>query len=46
MMHVYKKTNLIYHSRYLLAKNALFETVFDGWTNQVFLKKYYLIKAM
>ena len=39
MMHAYKTTNLIFHSRYPLAKKTSFETVSDGWMNQVFLTK-------
>ena len=38
-MYAYKTTNMMFHSRYPSAKIPLFETVSDGWTNQVFLSK-------
>ena len=44
MMHAYKTTNLIFHSRYPLAKIPSFETVSDGWMNQVLLGKLFFNK--
>ena len=35
----YKTTNIMFHSRYSSAKIPSFETVSNGWMNQVFLRK-------
>ena len=37
--YAYKTTNMMFHSRYLSAKIPSFETVSNGWMNQVFLRK-------
>ena len=39
VMYADKTTNMIFHSRYPLAKIPSFESVSDGWMNQVFLRK-------
>ena len=39
VLHAYNTTNLIFKSRYPLAKYPIIEKVSESWMNQVFFKK-------
>ena len=45
-MQAYNTTNLIFKSRYPLAKNPTIEKVSETWMNQVFLRKILFNKGI